>query len=141
MPQFQIEKRQSCTANWHLTKAEDNFREISWRNVNRMITKLQLDEPGIDSIQVGSDSAGQSRDTQGLSQIADAAGESVGELTDTDQAYEAEAVGGVEDAADHREKPIRSVVVISAQMTFRRSAENSGRDRRRNGHPREQTPA
>ena len=56
--------------------------------------------------QVGSDSAGQSGDTQGLSETADAAGESVEELADTDQAYEAEAVSGVEDAADHPERPV-----------------------------------
>jgi hypothetical protein len=70
--------------------------------------EAQLDELGSDPGQVGSDSAGQSGDTQGLSQIADAAGESVEELDDTDQAYEAEAVGGVEDAADHPERPIRT---------------------------------
>jgi hypothetical protein len=69
--------------------------------------EAQLDELGRDPGQVGSDSAGQSGDTQGLSQIADAAGESVEELADTDQAYEAEAIGGVEDAADHPEKPVR----------------------------------
>jgi hypothetical protein len=70
--------------------------------------EAQLDEPGSDPGQVGSDSAGQSGDTQGLSQIADAAGESVEELADTDQSYEAEAVGGVEAAADHPERPVRS---------------------------------
>jgi hypothetical protein len=70
--------------------------------------EAQLDELGSDPGQVGSDSAGQSGDTQGLSQIADAAGESVEELDDTDQAYEAEAVGGVEDAADHPERPVRT---------------------------------
>lgn len=70
--------------------------------------QAQPDELGSDPGQVGSDSAGQSGDTQGLSQIADAAGESVEELADTDQAYEAEAIGGVEDAADHPEKPVRT---------------------------------
>jgi len=69
--------------------------------------EAQPDERGSDPGQVSSDSAGQSGDTQGLSQIADAAGESVEELADTDQAYEAEAIGGVEDAADHPEKPVR----------------------------------
>jgi hypothetical protein len=69
--------------------------------------EAQFDAVGIDPGQVGSDSAGQSGDTQGLSQIADAAGISVEELADTDQAYEAEAIGGVEDAADHPEKPVR----------------------------------
>jgi len=70
--------------------------------------EAQLDELGSDPEPVGSDSAGQSGDTQGLSQIADAADESVEELADTDQAYEAEAIGGVEDAADHPERPVRS---------------------------------
>ena len=32
---------------------------------------------------------------------------SVEKLADTDQAYEADAVGGVEDAADHPERPVR----------------------------------
>lgn len=70
--------------------------------------EAQLDELGSDPGQVGSDSAGQSGDTQGLSQIADAADESVEELADTEQAYEAEAVGGVEDAADHPERPVHT---------------------------------
>ena len=70
--------------------------------------EAQPDELGSDPGQVGSDSAGQSGDTQGLSQIADAANVSVEELADTDQAYEAEAIGGVEDAADHPERPVHS---------------------------------
>ncbi len=70
--------------------------------------EAQPDELGSDPGQVGSDSAGQSGDTQGLSQIADAADESVEELVDTDQAYEAEAVSGVEDADDHPERPVRT---------------------------------
>ena len=69
-------------------------------------SEARLDELGSDPGQVGSDSAGQSGDTQGLSETADAAGESVEELADTDQAYEAEAVSGVEDAADHPERPV-----------------------------------
>lgn len=69
--------------------------------------KAQPDELGSDPGQVGSDSAGQSGDTQGLSQIADATDESVEELADTDQAYEAEAISGIEDAADHPESPVR----------------------------------
>ncbi len=70
--------------------------------------EARLDELGSDPWQVGSDSAGQSGDTQGLSETADAAGESVEELADTDQAFEAEAVSGVEDAADHPERPAHS---------------------------------
>jgi len=70
--------------------------------------EAQPAELGRDPGQIGTDSAGQSGDAQGLSQIADAAGESVEELADTDQAYEAEAIGGVEDAADHPERPVHS---------------------------------
>ena len=57
--------------------------------------EAQLDELGSDPGQVGSDCAGQSGDTQGLSQIAYAA-------------YDAGAVGSVEDAADHPERLVRS---------------------------------
>lgn len=70
--------------------------------------EAQLDGLGSDSGQVGSDSAGQSGDTQGLSQVADAADESVEELADTDQAYEAGVVEGIEDAADHPGRPVRT---------------------------------
>jgi len=54
--------------------------------------EAQPDELGSDPGQVGSDSAGQSGDTQGLSQSQMPRNESVEELVDTDQAYEAEAV-------------------------------------------------
>ena len=46
------------------------------------------------------DSAGQSGDTQGLSDIAEAGSESVAELIEEGQSFEAEAIGGVEDAPD-----------------------------------------
>ena len=62
---------------------------------------VPLDELDHDSGQVGPDSGGQSRDTQGLSEIADAADESVEERADTGQDDEAEVVEGVEDGADH----------------------------------------
>jgi hypothetical protein len=67
--------------------------------------KAQLDDLGSDPGQVGPDSAGQSGDPQGLSQLEDTNEESVEELADTDQAFEAAAVEGVEDAADHPERP------------------------------------
>ena len=70
--------------------------------------EAQLDELGSDPGQVGSDSAGQSGDTQGLSPEADAADESVEELADTDQPYEAGIAEGVEDAEDHPERPVYS---------------------------------
>jgi len=68
----------------------------------------QLDGVGEDPGQVGPDSGGQSGDTQGLSEIADGAYESVEELADTGQAYEAEVVEGLEDAADNPEKSVHT---------------------------------
>lgn len=65
----------------------------------------QPDELGDDPAEVGARSAGQSGSSQGLSEIADANEESVEELADTEQAFESAAVEGVEDAADHPERP------------------------------------
>jgi hypothetical protein len=48
----------------------------------------------------GADSAGQSKDTRGLPDVAEAGGESVQGLFEEGQAFEAEAIGGVEDAPD-----------------------------------------
>jgi hypothetical protein len=77
--------------------------------------KLRNDEVPIDELEsdpeeeeLASDSAGQSGDAQGLSQIADVDEESVEELAETDQAYEAEVVEGVEDAGDHPERPVQT---------------------------------
>jgi hypothetical protein len=56
----------------------------------------------------GADSAGQSGDAQGLSQATDAGEETVEELADAGQDYEAGIQTGVEDASDHPEKPVPS---------------------------------
>jgi hypothetical protein len=48
----------------------------------------------------GTGSAGQSGDTQGLSDVAEAGSESVEELLEEGQSFEAEAIKGVEDAPD-----------------------------------------
>jgi hypothetical protein len=48
----------------------------------------------------GPGSAGQSGDTQGLSDVAEAGTESVEELVEEGQSFEAEVTGGVEDARD-----------------------------------------
>ena len=56
---------------------------------------------------LGPDSAGQSGDLQGLSDVADADSESVEELIEDGQALEAEAVEGVEDAPDADVKEVR----------------------------------
>lgn len=70
--------------------------------------QAQPDELGTDPGQVGPDSAGQSGDPQQLSSIADANDQSVEELADNDQAIEAAVVDGVEDAADHPERPVHT---------------------------------
>jgi len=70
--------------------------------------QAQMDELGSDPGQVGPDSAGQSGDTQGLSEIAEANDESVEELADSEQAMESAAVEGVEDADDHPERPVHT---------------------------------
>lgn len=66
------------------------------------------DELGNDRGEVGPESAGQSGDTQGLSSIEDADSESVEELAEDDQAFEAAAIEGVEDAEDHPERPVHT---------------------------------
>ena len=52
------------------------------------------------------DSGGQAGSTQGLSDIAAAGSESVEELSEAGQAYEADIISGVEAAADHPEQPL-----------------------------------
>ena len=52
--------------------------------------------------------AGGNRATRKDCRRSDAADESVEELADTGQAYEAEVIEGVEDAADHPEKPVHT---------------------------------
>ena len=50
--------------------------------------------------ELGPDSAGQSGDLQGISDVADADSESVKELVEQGNAFEADAVDGVENAKD-----------------------------------------
>jgi hypothetical protein len=49
---------------------------------------------------LGPDSAGQSGDTQGLSDVAEADSQSVEELVEEGQFFEAEVISGVENASD-----------------------------------------
>ena len=48
----------------------------------------------------GTGSAGQSGDTQGLSDLAEAGPQSIEELVEDGQSFEAEAISGVEEAPD-----------------------------------------
>jgi len=71
------------------------------------MTRQLRDKDPIDEIARGEpDSVADSGDIQGLSSSAESAGESVGELADAGQDYEADVVLGLEDAADHPEKPV-----------------------------------
>ena len=69
--------------------------------------EAQMDEMGSDPREVGADSGGQSGDTQGLSRSSDDSEESVIELAESGQGYEAEKLEGMEEAADHPEEPVR----------------------------------
>ena len=57
---------------------------------------------------LGPGSAGQSGDTQGLSDEAEAGSESVLELIEEGQAFEAEAISGVENAPDAGEAEVHT---------------------------------
>src|SRR5208282_3041633 len=103
--------REAPSEGWRNSSNEvPRFGTRFWNSGGPMVTRklrndeAQVDEVGIDPEEGGSDSAGQSGDAQGLSQIADADEESVRELAETDQTYEAEE--GVEDAGDHA-TPVR----------------------------------
>ncbi len=57
---------------------------------------------------LGARSGGQSGDLQGLSNVARAGSESVDELLEEGNAFEAELIKGVEDADDHDEAEVRT---------------------------------
>jgi hypothetical protein len=57
---------------------------------------------------LGPDSAGQSGDNEELSDIAEADSESVDELTEEGQSFEAEVISGVEDAPDADEGEVHT---------------------------------
>ena len=57
---------------------------------------------------LGPESAGQSGDTQGLSDVEEAGPESVAELAEEGQAFEAETIEGVEAAPDPDEGEVRT---------------------------------
>ena len=56
----------------------------------------------------GPNSAGQSGDTQGLSDVEDVGSESVEELVEEGQGYEASVIAGIEDAPDADQGPVRT---------------------------------
>jgi hypothetical protein len=67
--------------------------------------EARADELGTDPGEVGEASAGHGAELQRLSPVEEANEESVEELADVNQSFEAAVVEGVEDAADHPERP------------------------------------
>ncbi len=80
---------------------------MSRKSNERRDRDAEAEELDVDSGQVGPESGGQSGDSQGLSTDSEAADESVEELAEEGQAYEADVVEGVEDAEEHAERPVR----------------------------------
>ncbi len=74
------------------------------------------------------DAAGQAGDLQGLSGTPDADSESVEELLEEGQFYEAEVISGVENASDDAEKPIRTREVPEDDVPGEYRGDGEGRD-------------
>ena len=70
--------------------------------------EARADELGTDPGEVGESSAGHGAELQQMSPVEEANEESVEELADTNQSLEAAVVDGIEDAADHPERPVHT---------------------------------
>jgi hypothetical protein len=70
--------------------------------------QAELTELATESRQAESNEGGQSGDIEELPSDGEAADESVEELAEDDQAFEASVIDGVERAGDHPERPVRS---------------------------------
>ncbi len=70
--------------------------------------RFQEDDDSVSGGGLGPESAGQSGDNQGLSDVPDADSESVDELIEEGQAFEAEVISGVEDAPNADEGEVRT---------------------------------
>ncbi|HKS74896.1 MAG TPA: hypothetical protein VJQ82_16945 [Terriglobales bacterium] len=66
------------------------------------------DDASVEKEGLGPDSAGQSGDNEELSDVAEADSESVDELEEEGQSFEAEVISGVEDAPDADEGEVRT---------------------------------
>jgi hypothetical protein len=75
-----------------------------------------------------SDAAGQSGDLQGLSGVADADSESVQELIEEGQFYEAEVVSGVENASDAAEEPLKTREALEDDVPDEYRESDEGQD-------------
>ena len=66
----------------------------------------------------GPGSAGQSGDTQGLSEVEDVGSQSVEELVEEGQGFEAGVIAGIEDAPDADAGPVRTREVPEDDVPF-----------------------
>lgn len=79
----------------------------------RTYDAVSKDEKGL-----GAGSAGQSGDTQGLSDVAEAGPESVEELVEEGQAFEAGAINGVEEASSEEVAEVHTKEVPEDGVPF-----------------------
>jgi hypothetical protein len=77
------------------------------KKLTRMDTPV-FDPSKIDEETGGLETAGQSGDTQGLSNLAQADSESVAELVEEGQFFEAAVISGVENAPDADVSPVKT---------------------------------
>lgn len=89
-----------------IRKKKKSRRRKHAREKRQIIRSIVLEEKGL-----GSETGGQSGDIQGLSNIAGADSESVQELAEEGQAYEAEVVRGVENVPDADESEVTTTEV------------------------------
>lgn len=89
-----------------IRKKKKSRRRKHAREKRQIIRSIVLEERGL-----GSETGGQSGDIQGLSNIAGADSESVQELAEEGQAYEAEVVRGVENVPDADESEVTTTEV------------------------------
>ena len=77
------------------------------KKLTRMDTPV-FDPSKIEEETGGLETAGQSGDTQGLSNLAQADSESVAELVEEGQFFEAAVISGIEDAPDADVSPVKT---------------------------------
>ena len=94
MPRCYKSSGWACPARRPATCIVKGMKKPDDRGIRTYATVLAREKGG------GTGSAGQSGDTQGLSDLAEAGPASVQELVEEGQSFEAEAIGGVEDAPD-----------------------------------------
>lgn len=84
-------------------KKTPSKKKIRVRGKSQIVDTLVFEPKGL-----GPRSGGQSGDLQGLSELESAGSESVGELLEEGNAFEAEVVKGVEDVADADEEEVKT---------------------------------